>query len=684
MAYATREEEAAAILNALEEVGLQGGKLAMSAGTEKRLAEQVADFMKIPKQEWHVEFVKGQVSAAVEMLDIENRLQGGVMSPAMQRIMDARDAPVEREDVIGPEISKSEPLKVPKKGTLGKSVRLKSGRVVAEDEVEGQVLQALLKELEVMRAPILEEINSTMDPGRAAKAVMSKYRPSTVRRYLASWQHFRRWHESMSRPGLKPTGIGLVDYLYMREEEGMGASIPLAVSRAVGWFESIGGFDEDERIGAHPMVNHVVRELTRKLEERAPPIKRAPRWPAAFFLAMERIVASGSHPKGRRIGAWMKLVKAWASLRFSDAANLRCGMLRFYDGKLCGMLLKTKTTGAGKRVRELPVFVGPDAFIVHKEWLGVGFELLKDASSQEGPFVFGEGIFNRVATGHTQMKYYEAAAIGADVMEEMRTLDGTKMLPEGWCRFWTEHSERATLASGLAAISAPKDERDLLGRWCPEGSDQYVRTYNAIVGRLQATFASVARSEEAYLRLDEGAIAEDLKDWLVQAWNADRGQAETAVEKWKKQCGMNAPPQLFGGGDLQLGESPTEIFTPTEDGEAHEVEEPEAPIGEEAKGSDEPVKKKVKVMPPALLEDREGAYVIVYRRAGCGTLHKLKDGCWMAKKRSFARADILQEMPEPELYSNVCKLCWPPEPTSEGGTSSEESCDELDLSDKEA
>ena len=37
------------------------------------------------------------------------------------------------------------------------------------------------------------------------------------------------------------------------------------------------------------------------------------------------------------------------------------------------------------------------------------------------------------------------------------------LIPSGCERFWTEPSERATLASGLAALGAAKDDRDMLG-----------------------------------------------------------------------------------------------------------------------------------------------------------------------------------------------------------------------------
>ena len=90
--------------------------------------------------------------------------------------------------------------------------------------------------------------------------------------------------------------------------------------------------------------------------------------------------------------------------------------------------------------------------------------------------------------------------------------------------------------------------------------------------------------------------------------------------------------------------------------------------------------KKRKMNDP-LEEEREGNYVVVYRRAGRGTLHRVGvKGCWMAKKRFFVRSEIHKELPEPEEYTLRCKLCWGggSDPLSE---STSDSRDELSLSD---
>lgn len=51
--------------------------------------------------------------------------------------------------------------------------------------------------------------------------------------------------------------------------------------------------------------------------------------------------------------------------------------------------------------------------------------------------------------------------------------------------------------SGLAAAGVEKTQRDALGRWRPEGSDQYARTYKARVRSLIARFVGIVREGQA-------------------------------------------------------------------------------------------------------------------------------------------------------------------------------------------
>ena len=209
----------------------------------------------------------------------------------------------------------------------------------------------------------------------------------------------------------------------------------------------------------------------------------------------------------------MKLVKLWGALRFSDAANIRAKSVKVYDGKLTALLQKTKTTGAGKRVRELPLYIDSGAYVFKKEWLVTGWELVKKKWRDDEQFLFCEGAFSEGMTGVGQMRYYEAAGASEDVIATLCDHENKKLFPEGLERFWSEHSERASLPSALAAIGIHKTERDLVGRWMPEGSDAYVRTYNAAVSRPQVRFAKEIRKGRGYESYDEGSIFEETKDW---------------------------------------------------------------------------------------------------------------------------------------------------------------------------
>ena len=273
-------------------------------------------------------------------------------------------------------------------------------------------------------------------------------------------------------------------------------------------------------------------------------------------------------------------------------------------------------------------------------------------------YVFPEGCFYGTKHGTSHVTYAEAVAGSSKTLSLLEGYHG-RLIPSGWERFWSEHSERATLPSGLAALGV----ENLLGRWCPEGSDVYVRTYNTIVRKMQKKLVAVLRGEAAYEELDEGAILEELKVWLHEKWTVPEDQASRAVEAWKEKLGVKGRP----GAVLRVSDDETTIY----DGSQSEKEVE----------SLHPRDQKKRKMNETLDEEREGNFVIVYRRAGRGTLHRLGEkGCWMAKKRFFVRSEIYKELPEREEYTLRCKLCWSggSEPLSE---STSDSRDELSLSD---
>ncbi len=659
-------EDAARVLELLEILGLKGQKLAVFDKDGEAISRQVAVRLGIECGQWLVDFINGMIKEAVATRDLEQRVQGDLLPETHQRISDAIGG-MEKEEQKRRSAAASEEVKLmpPKKGKLEKIWRPRRAPVVEESEKRSLIIGVLLEELKLYGAPILDEMQKSLNPDRAADSLLGKYRPSTVRRYLSYWQSFRKWvfaSTGRSHPG---SGVLLADYLYAREEEGMGCSIPMAVMKSVSWFEKVACIPEDESLVAHPMCKMVVADLTIKLEDAAPPVRRAPRLLSIFIPALEYVVMDRTLEDHIRVAAWLRLLKMWASLRFDDLANVRRALIRDYDGKLGGVLKKTKTTGAGKRVRELPIYVSEFAYVAEKDWLDTGLRVLKRLGTGDGEYLVGEGLSIGSMDTSKMLSYQEAVILSSNAMDEMRgeAPGSPPLIPAGWSRFWTEHSERSALSSGLASLGIVKSDRDLLGRWSPEGSDQYIRTYNSVVGRMQHTYAVAVRRGDAYHRLDEGAVLEDLKTWLKEKWGVDPTEASLAVEAWKGKISTSGPFQNVLAREEGEG-TPTEVAestpgSPCDSGDPTDIESEHAV-------------KRPKMS--RLEESRTGGFIVVYNRINRGMLHRAgPDGCWMARTREFKKAEIFATLPDEVKYTTRCRLCWS---TREGESESTSDTDE--------
>ena len=72
-----------------------------------------------------------------------------------------------------------------------------------------------------------------------------------------------------------------------------------------------------------------------------------------------------------RIWAWIKLVKSWALLRWSDIQAIKPEELRLEEGRLSTILRRTKTSEV--------------SFFEDQAWIKTGFDLIKEtAPLQEG------------------------------------------------------------------------------------------------------------------------------------------------------------------------------------------------------------------------------------------------------------------------------------------------------------
>ena len=497
----------------------------------------------------------------------------------------------------------------------------------------------LFKELKRIGAPALLHLEHCVDQKHLHLALAGRTRHNTLKRYIKTWRSFLQWLTAVRGSAASPEIGDLVEYLFTRFEEPCGATVPPLIVKAVVWFERIADIDPRERIGDSQVVCSVRDYLVEMLSKDRPPTQRAPRYPLVMMEAFEHVVEDEDQRIGFRLVAWVKLVKLWATLRWDDVQKIIPKELKFYGGRMTTLLRTTKTTGPSKRVQELPVCVSEHAFISNPLWLKTGFDLIKKHAPFERDYLLPKLNDEWSAFRKTMASYNDISAYSARVRRRLKRPGRDDLIIHPvLAPFWTEHSERATLPTGLALLRAQREERDMLGRWKPDGSDTYVRMYNGVIARLQLQFAKTARSPERHKTMDERDIVESAMSWISERCeNLPEEGVDRILQHFEESL---ASPMLADWTEVGDAEQMETMHEETETGMA-------ATLCKTANSND--VSK----------EKREPSFVVVNNGKKCKRLHKSRGGCWMGREMNFKSATEYFTMPEAGEYTHYCKVCWP-------------------------
>jgi hypothetical protein len=367
-----------------------------------------------------------------------------------------------------------------------------------------------------------------------------------------------------------------------------------------------------------------------------------------MVAALETHVADEDQPFGMRILAWARLLKVFGVLRWDDLQRLRPKDLALRTSGLTGRLTQTKTSGAGKRVRDLPLHVPRCAFVARSDWLEVGFGLWSGLPDPDRDFFLPRVKGDLVSFYDGPASSADLATLGTLLLSELRVpvaaswsggggeekCAGTEVLiPTALLMGWTGHSERATLPSLFAAMGVPKAERDPLGRWSPSGSDDYVRTYKALVKGLAGKLRRIIEDGTAFEAADEEDALEDVISFISQKAGGPCEAADAAVVVLKAAAG-----HLYRGLACEPSEKP-KVSTP-------EVEK--AALEEASK--------------LAAADQDEDPYIIVMSGRGRFLRLHRSDGCWRAQGKIFQSYETYPDDPVPsQLYTSYCHDCWPRE-----------------------
>ena len=392
-----------------------------------------------------------------------------------------------------------------------------------------------------------------------------------------------------------------------------------------------------------PLIKRAFEWATVELADEGNLTAKAPRIPMVVIISMELMVVDVEKNMVLRIMAWVRLVKLYASLRSDDLQRLRPAAVALRDSGLVGTLTRTKTTGVGRRVKELPLFVPKGAFMACPAWLEVGYNLWAAGGDDGRDFFLHRPSPDLQGFTKHMASMGELGALGLAVLAGLRVpvrrTDGDRewsqsdeaLLPEPLASGWTSHSERSTVSSALAAIGVPKESRNILGRWSPSGSDDYVRTHRAMVKELLLRFTSTVGAGRSYDSFDEEEAIEDVRIRVMK-----RGYVGLVVDPLIKSLKENAARICKDCGGAETLASPTEVASlPTLEG-----------FGDMA--------------PDSEAEGPPAKYMVVYTRGRkIARLHKV-DGCWLARRKSFQDFELIAVEPPPrELYNKYCANCWP-------------------------
>ena len=217
------------------------------------------------------------------------------------------------------------------------------------------------------------------DAGKLAVRLCGTARASTLKKHVQMWFRYTKWLAAAYNV-IWPSQVAMVlDFLEELAAQPCGATVPHAFLCTLSFMERLGGYGSEEKLATNTAVQACANQLQMQLEMGAAPPKKARPQPLLLLIALELFVVFSNAPRYWRAFAWVKLLKFWTSSRTDDLAGLLPASLTLDAWGLSGTLQRTKTSGPGKKVKWLPIFVDAAASFSGVDWLTTGFRIWKSA-----------------------------------------------------------------------------------------------------------------------------------------------------------------------------------------------------------------------------------------------------------------------------------------------------------------
>jgi hypothetical protein len=524
-------------------------------------------------------------------------------------------------------------------------------------------LAEVLKDLDLPRSRMAKD---SCDPLRFLERSSGRLRAKTIRMRLRMFLRFQTWLRISSGLSFPAKITQISDYCEERAMEPCGKTVPQSILEAMAFMEDKGGVAKTERLSLDPSLTNTIQSITRDLERAAPLTVKAPSHLLVPMVSMELFVVNTEHPLYARAFAWLKLVKIWAALRTDDVSGLLPSTMLLTQRGLQGWLDRTKTSGAGRRIRWMPIFVSRGAFVAQHLWLEVGWSIWQSVEFNIDRDYFLP-LANATLDGvkHSQASYHDQMIASGtlysilrrpvslesidDISVDEQIFESSEVLLD--LReaqfFWKEHSERKTLNGMAAQLGIPKSDRDFLGRWVPEQSDDYLLTARSVVAGIQEKVARQLRVSPTLI--DETETLDSFRKHLL---GNGLNEQDTASFLDKFDFSELNLAQIFGTHDPEgLAVSQNFLVYPCEEfGESMSREEARWIHYQEVSGA----------LTDRAVEDEDvitDQFVVnTSNKSGLRTLH-LIGGCWRRIGYEFKNYETHYSL-EGLRYDSFCKLCW--------------------------
>lgn len=538
------------------------------------------------------------------------------------------------------------------------------GRLAVEERDRLKWMRKVVDILTEAELPVVAQAQLTMNPTVAIERAVGKRRSRTMRSRVRVWNKVRLWLTCVHQESWPSSVAHMVDYLDDVSRGSYGKSVPGSIAAALSFLESAGGVSQSQKISCNAFFMNTVEVLTMQAQVGNTATKKAPSMLIAVMIALELYICDTTKPKYKRALCWVRNIRTWASMRADDMQGT--DQLRMSYSVQCwrAVLTRTKTSGAGMKVQEVPIFVHARAGFTGNRWLKVGYDIWSNP-----PFNYSRDYFLPLPSRgwggviHKMAGFSDCSGMMRSLMLELeipeKTASGawrsralTQLIRAPGHMYWQEHSDRNFAPSVAAALGIAEHERNFLGRWGIGAgqSNTYVATSRQIVLKIQAAICTSISTGGAY---DEFDVINDYKAFLMARMPG------VALDEWLQPLAV----MKLDGSKFSLQQD-----WPMDASGAADVQEviEEADPGSTA----EALIKEVRMQETP----SDMTYWMSVTKSGFRRLHRWR-GCRVQPGECFAWEPVLELNKDQEfgIADKPCKYCFPPadlgQATDRGGGS---------------